>query len=69
MEWLEETKIPIGKWAAGIVGWMTDNLDWLFDGLALALELIINNILLVLQTPPPLVHILAFYLSLLPAPF
>jgi glycine betaine/proline transport system permease protein len=60
MEWLEGTKIPIGKWAAGIVGWMTDNLDWFFDNLALLLELIIDNILLVLQTPPPLVMVAIF---------
>jgi len=60
MDWLEATKIPIGKWAAGVVGWMTDNLDWFFDNLALALELIINNILLALQTPPPLVMVAIF---------
>ncbi len=55
MEWLEETKIPIGKWAADIVDWMIDNLDWFFDNLALVFELIIDSILVVLQTPPPLV--------------
>ncbi len=55
MEWLEESKIPIGKWAADIVDWMIDNLDWFFDNLALVFELIIDSILLVLQTPPPLV--------------
>jgi glycine betaine/proline transport system permease protein len=55
MEWLEESKIPIGKWAANVVDWMIDNLDWLFDGLALFLEMIIDTILLVLQSPPPLV--------------
>ncbi|MGR3717620.1 MAG: choline ABC transporter permease subunit [Thermohalobaculum sp.] len=55
MEWLEESKIPIGKWAAGIVDWMIDNLDWFFDNLALVLEWVIDLILLVLQYPPPLV--------------
>jgi glycine betaine/proline transport system permease protein len=60
MEWLEGTKIPIGKWAADVVRWMTDNLDWFFDNLALVLELIIDNILLVLQTPPPLVLVAIF---------
>ena len=55
MEWLEGTKIPIGKWAAGVVDWMIDNLDWFFDNLALVLEWVINAILWVLQTPPPLV--------------
>jgi glycine betaine/proline transport system permease protein len=60
MEWLESQKIPIGKWAADIVSWMIDHLDWLFDNLALALEFIINTILLVLQTPPPLVVVAIF---------
>ena len=55
MEWLEENKIPIGKWAAGVVDWMIDNLDWFFDNLALGLEWVIEAILLVLQYPPPLV--------------
>ncbi len=59
MEWLEEAKIPIGKWAADIVDWMIDNLDWFFDNLALVLELVINAILWVLQTPPPLVVVAA----------
>jgi glycine betaine/proline transport system permease protein len=60
MEWLEATKIPIGKWAAGVVGWMTDNLDWFFDNLALVLEMIIDNILLALQAPPPLAMVAIF---------
>jgi glycine betaine/proline transport system permease protein len=60
MEWLEGTKIPVGKWAAGTVKWMTNNLDWFFDNLSLALEFIIDNILLVLQTPPPLVMVAIF---------
>ena len=64
MEWLEESKIPIGKWAAGVVDWMIDNLDWLFDNLALVLEWVINGILWVLQTPPPLV-VLAIFLGLI----
>lgn len=64
MEWLEESKIPIGKWAAGVVDWMIDNLDWFFDNLALVLEWVINGILWVLQTPPPLV-VLAIFAALI----
>ena len=60
MEWLEESKIPIGKWAAGLVDWMIDNLDWFFDNLALILEWVINGILWVLQTPPPLLVLAIF---------
>ena len=54
MEWLEDNKIPVGKTAAAVVDWMIDNLAWFFDNLALVLELIIEAILFVLQTPPPL---------------
>jgi glycine betaine/proline transport system permease protein len=57
MEWLEENKIPIGKSASDVVDWMIDNLDWFFDNLALVLEFAIDNILLVLQFPPPLLVI------------
>jgi glycine betaine/proline transport system permease protein len=64
MEWLEESKIPIGKWAAGVVDWMIDNLDWFFDNLALVLEWVIDAILWVLQTPPPLV-VLAIFAALI----
>jgi glycine betaine/proline transport system permease protein len=60
MEWLQSNKIPIGKGASDLVDWMIDNLDWFFDSLALALEFIIETILLVLQTPPPLVVVAIF---------
>lgn len=60
MDWLQGTKIPVGKSAAAVVDWMIENLDWIFDNLALALELMIDNILLVLQTPPPLLVVAAF---------
>ena len=55
MEWLESRKIPVGESASDLVDWMIDNLDWFFDSLALVFEAIIDAILWVLQTPPPLV--------------
>jgi len=55
MDWLESRKIPIGEGAADLVDWMIDNLDWFLDSLALVFEAIIEAILWVLQTPPPLV--------------
>jgi len=60
MEWLTETKIPVGKLAADVVDWMIDNLAWFFDNLALLFELIIDSILWLLQTPPPLVTVAIF---------
>ena len=59
MEWLTEYKIPIGKWSKAVVDWLTDNADWFFDGLAEFLGTVIDAIMWVLQTPPPLVVILA----------
>lgn len=54
MDWLTETKIPIGNWASDIVDWLTDNGAVFFDGLSVALEAIIDALLWILQTPPPL---------------
>jgi len=54
MEWLESKKIPIGKGAADVVDWMIYNLAWFFDNLVLVLEVVIDAILWLLQTPPPL---------------
>ncbi len=60
MDWLTETKIPIGKWAAGIFDWLQINGAWFFDGLSLAMEGLIDGILWVLQTPHPLIIVAAF---------
>jgi glycine betaine/proline transport system permease protein len=54
VDWLTETKIPIGNWASDIVDWLTDNGAVFFDGLSVALEAIIDALLWILQTPPPL---------------
>ncbi|ADZ71989.1 choline ABC transporter permease subunit [Polymorphum gilvum] len=55
MDWLTEHKLPVGPWAKAVVDWLTDNADWLFDGLSLGLETMIRAILWVLQAPHPLV--------------
>ena len=59
MEWLEDNKIPIGKWAKQVVDWLTDNAAWFFDGLSVGLEAGINAILWALQTPHPFVVVAA----------
>nr|WP_199899253.1 ABC transporter permease subunit [Sneathiella glossodoripedis] len=53
MDWLTDTKIPIGKWAKGFVDFLTDNGAWFFDGLAFALENFIEALLFLLQLPHP----------------
>ncbi len=60
MEWLTDTKIPVGKWAAGLFDWLQINGAWFFDGLSLAMDALIDTILWVLQSPHPLFVIAAF---------
>ncbi len=60
LDWLTETKIPVGKGAAAFFDWLQTNGEWFFDGLAVAMEGMIDAILWVLQTPHPFVIILAF---------
>ena len=66
MEWLEDNKLPIGKWAKAAVDWLTANAAWFFDGLSFLLDGAISALLWLLQTPPPLLVVaaataLAFY--------
>jgi glycine betaine/proline transport system permease protein len=68
MDWLTETKIPVGKTAKTIFEWLQENGEWFFDGLDIALENMIDAILWVLQTPHPFVVIaiitaITFYLQ------
>lgn len=60
MDWLTETKIPVGRWAAAAFDWLQDNGGWFFDGLSLALERLIDGVLWLLQTPHPLVIVAIF---------
>ena len=60
MEWLTDTKIPIGKWAAGIFDWLQINGAWFFDGLSITMEALIDGILWVLQSPHPFIIIAVF---------
>lgn len=60
MDWLTETKIPVGKTAKNIFDWLKDNADWFFDGIDASLESMIDAILWVLQTPHPLIVVAIF---------
>jgi glycine betaine/proline transport system permease protein len=59
MDWITEYKIPIGKWAKGFVDFLTDNASGFFDGIAAVLSLVIDALLWLLLTPPPLAVVLA----------
>jgi len=60
MNWLTETKIPVGKTAKAVFDWLQDNGAWFFDGLSNLMEALINGVLWVLQTPNPFVIIAVF---------
>ncbi len=60
MDWLTDAKIPIGPWAKAGVDWLTANGAWFFDALSDWITALIEAILWVLQTPPPLIVVAAF---------
>ena len=62
MDWLTDTKIPIGKTAKAVFEWLKDVGEPFFDGLSIIMETLIDAILWVLQTPHPLVTITGFVL-------
>ncbi|ABC91852.1 MULTISPECIES: choline ABC transporter permease subunit [Rhizobium] len=67
MNWITDSKIPIGPLAKSFVDWLTSNGEWFFNQLAFLLSHVIDGLLLVLQKPHPLIVIavisaLAFWL-------
>ncbi len=60
MDWLTNTKIPVGKTAKQVFDWLQTNLAWFFDLLSEAMEALIDAILWILQTPHPFFIIAAF---------
>ncbi|MEL6424385.1 MAG: choline ABC transporter permease subunit [Pseudomonadota bacterium] len=60
MDWLTETKIPVGKSARSVFEWLQDNGAWFFDSLDAGLEALIDAILWLLQTPHPLIVVAIF---------
>ena len=57
IEWLEDAKLPIGRWAKAGVDWLTANATWFFDGLSAVLEAFIGAVLWILQGPHPFIVI------------
>tara|TARA_R100000750_G_scaffold41195_4_gene26743 strand:+ start:80 stop:916 length:837 start_codon:yes stop_codon:yes gene_type:complete len=58
VNWLTEHKIPVGDAAEAVFDWLQKNGGWFFDGLAVAMEALIDAILWVLQEPHPLIVVL-----------
>ncbi len=60
MDWLTETKIPVGKTAKQLFDWLQETGEPFFDWLSWLMELLIDGILWVLQTPHPLLVVAVF---------
>ncbi|MDQ2094063.1 choline ABC transporter permease subunit [Rhodalgimonas zhirmunskyi] len=60
MQWLTDHKLPVGKFASAVFEWIRDHAEGALEALSVAMETLIEAILWVLQTPPPLVIVLAF---------
>ncbi|WP_137700159.1 choline ABC transporter permease subunit [Marimonas lutisalis] len=60
MNWLTDNKIPVGKLARDAFDWLQETGEPFFDWLSFAMELLIDGILWVLQSPPELVVVAGF---------
>jgi glycine betaine/proline transport system permease protein len=60
MQWLTDNKIPVGAWAAGFFDWLQSIGQGVFDVIASGGEAIIDALLWLMQTPPPLLVIAVF---------
>ena len=60
MDWLTQTKIPVGKTAQVVFDWLKTHAAPLFDAIAEGLEALIDGIQWLLQAPHPLVLIAVF---------
>lgn len=60
LDWLTDTRVPIGPWSKAFIGWLTHHGGWLFDCLSDVMGAAIDAILWCLQSPPPLAAIAAF---------
>ncbi|HBU15034.1 MAG TPA: choline ABC transporter permease subunit [Gemmobacter sp.] len=63
LDWLTDSKLPLGKMSKLAFDWMKVNLKPLFDAMGAVMEALIDAILWVLQSPHPLV-IIAVFLAL-----
>lgn len=63
MNWLTDNKIPVGDAAEALFTWLQINGAWLFDGMAVAMEWLIEGVLWLLQTPNPLIVVALFCLA------
>ncbi|MDH3263470.1 MAG: choline ABC transporter permease subunit [Paracoccaceae bacterium] len=60
MDWTDIPKIPVGRTAKAGFDWLQTHMGWFFDGLAQAMEWLIDAILWLLQSPHPLIVVAVF---------
>ena len=60
MNWLTDTKIPVGKSAKAGFEWLRDNAEWFFERFEDALTWLIEAILVALNYPNPLIVVALF---------
>lgn len=60
LNWVTDYKIPVGDVASAVVDWVQGHLGWLLNGLSDVMSTAINIIEWLLQTPPPIVIVIAF---------
>ncbi|GAA3954371.1 proline/glycine betaine ABC transporter permease [Actinomadura viridis] len=58
----ELPRIPVGDWFDGLVSWLTDHVEWLFDAIGAAVEGTVDGLTGLLTGPPALVMIAVFAL-------
>lgn len=54
-DWITDHKIPVGRWIAAFITFLTDNFEWLFDAISLVLSLLINSTTAGLLWVPPII--------------
>jgi glycine betaine/proline transport system permease protein len=54
-DWITDHKIPVGRWIAAFITFLTDNFEWLFDAISLVLSLLINGTTAGLLWVPPII--------------
>ena len=60
MEWLTETKIPLGRWIASLMDALNEHADFVFYTISDVLEFIIENTVDLLVWLPPFLIIALF---------
>ncbi len=60
MDWIESYKIPVGRWAAAAIDWITETFQGPLDSFSDAVNWLIDQLLWLLQAPHPLVVIAVF---------